>query len=198
VPLEGAGESPWSRRATGLERVVEAGILGGVVAGIAMGLFVMLASATWLGDGLFTPAYRVAFIVETTVLDTALREAAAGDRFYLSREAFSFGIALHCFAAGGFGALFALAARALRPRGRRALALTGLAYGLLVAALTGLVVLPAIGRMGDLGAPIGSLAGAVGWPSFLAAHAVYGLALVLWPPLRTAVAGPPSGPGEAR
>jgi hypothetical protein len=193
VPVAGAGETAWSRRAAGLERVVEAGILGGVVAGIAMGLFTMLASATWLGDGLFTPAYRVAFLVETTVLDTALREAAAGDRFYLSREALSFGVALHCFVAGGLGAVFALAARALRPRGRRALAIAGAAYGLVVAGLTGLVVLPAIARLLDLGAPIAALAGAVGWPSYLAAHAVYGLALVLWPPLRAAVAGPEGG-----
>lgn len=192
MPVDRAEGSLRPPRAAGLERAVEAGIVGGVVAGIPMALFVVVASATWLGDGLFTPAYRVATMVETTVLDTSLRDAEAGDPFSFSREAVAFGLALHCFAAGSLGAIFACLAMALRPRGARALAVAGVAYALAAGVVIGLAVLPALARPMELGEPFASLAAIVGWPSFLAAHAIYGLALGLWPPLRAAVA--PSAP----
>jgi hypothetical protein len=194
VPVASADGSLRPSRAAGLERVAEAGIVGGVVAGIPMALFVVVASATWLGDGLFTPAYRIATMVETTVLDTSLRAAGAGDPFFLSREAVAFGVAVHCFAAGSLGAIFACLARALRLRGARALAVAGATYALAAAVLIGLAVLPALARPMGLGEPFASLATVVGWPSFLAAHAIYGLALGLWPPLRTALAPPAPGP----
>jgi hypothetical protein len=182
-----------ARQVAGLERVVEAGILAGVAAAVPMGLFAMVASATWLGDGLYAPAYRVAFMVETTVLDESVRRVAAGDLFYFSREAFAFGVALHCFVAGSLGAVFACAARALRPRGAVALAGYGVLYALMVMAVMGLVVLPALGRELAPGAPLGSLVREVGWPALVVAHVLYGLTLTFWPPLRAAVLPPAGG-----
>jgi hypothetical protein len=193
VPVTGAEPTAWPRRAAGLERVVESGILGGVVAGIPMGLFAMVASGSWLGQGVFTPAYRLAFMVETTVLDTAMREAAAGDPFYLVNEAFGFGVGIHCFVAGSLGAVFACVAWALRLRRPPALAVAGVLYGLAAAAAAGLVGLPAVARAMALGPPVASLAAQVGWPAFVAAHVLYGLTLGLWRPLRRAVNGPGEG-----
>jgi hypothetical protein len=182
-----------ARRVAGFERVAEAGILAGVAGAILMGLFAMVASATWLGDGLYAPAYRVAFMVETTALDESVRRAAAGDLFYLSREAFAFGVALHCFVAGALGAVFAFVARALRPRDIVALAGYGVLYALVVLAVMSLVVLPALGRELAPGAPLGSLAQEIGWASLVFAHALYGVGLTLWPPLRAAVLRPGAG-----
>src|SRR5262245_59983323 len=68
----GAAGAARSRPPLSLERVVDAGILAGVVGAIVMGAFAMIASATWLHEGLYAPAYRVAFMVETTVLDESI------------------------------------------------------------------------------------------------------------------------------
>jgi hypothetical protein len=191
---EGGTDAARARRAASLERVVEAGILAGVAGAIPMGLFAMIASATWLGDGLYTPAYRVAFMVETTAVDESIRRAAAGDPFYLSREAFAFGLALHCFVAGAFGAVFALAARALRPRSAAALAGYGFLYALGVLAVMSLVVLPALARHLAPGRALGSLAEEVGLVSLVLAHVLYGIAMTAWPPLRAAVLRAPRRP----
>jgi hypothetical protein len=185
-----------ARQMAGFERVVEAGILSGVAGAVPMGLFAMVASATWLGDGLYAPAYRVALMVETTALDESMRRAAAGDLFYLSREAFAFGVALHCFVAGALGAVFALVARALRPRNLVALAGYGVLYALVVLAVMSLVVLPALGRELAPGAPLGSLADEVGLAALVAGHVLYGITLAAWPPLRAAVVRAPSRPSS--
>ena len=188
-----AGTAP-GRRAAGLERLVEAGILAGVAGAVPMGLFAMVASVSWLGDGLYTPAYRVAFMVDTSAVDEAVRRAAAGEATYLSREAFAFGVALHCFTAGVLGAVFALAARALRPRRALALAGYGALYGLAVLGVMTLAVLPALARSMAPGAALGALATEVGLPALVVAHLLFGAGMAAWPPLRAAVLRPPAAP----
>lgn len=176
--------------AVGLERVLERGILAGMLAAVPPGLLLMVVSAVQ-GRGLFTPAYRIATFVDADVLDTALRQAAAGDGLYFSREAFFFGVALNCFVGGGFGAGFAALAYALGLRTRVALVRAGLLYGLALLLIMGLVVLPPLGRLLELGRPVTDFAGAIGWPAFVAAHLLYGALLGRWSPSRGA-----APPGE--
>ena len=167
------------RRADALERTLEKGVFFGLVASIIMGLCAMAASATYQGRGFFTPAYHVAFIIDPNTMGLSLEHAASGDRFFLSHEPFVFGLAAHVIVAGCFGALFAVAATKFRPRGTQALA-GGLIYGLLVMFVMSTLVLPVAGSAFDAGQPISRMGSEIGWATFAALHAVYGLALGMW------------------
>jgi uncharacterized membrane protein YagU involved in acid resistance len=111
--------------------------------------------------------------------------AAATDRpsFYFYPQPMFAGLAVHLAIGGFFGILFVLLIHALRARGRVALAV-GVLYGLAVAALMGLVVLPAAADLLAAGPQIGEAASIVGWPTFAAWHLVYGLGLGTWTMLR--------------
>jgi hypothetical protein len=86
--------------------------------------------------------------------------------------------AIHLMVGGLFGAVFGLGVRAARLRGRAVGA--GILYGLVVMALMSVVVLPVAGRLSGAGEPISNLAGRVGWATFAAVHALFGLVLGLW------------------
>lgn len=164
------------RRGADLERSVEAGILTGMLAAVPMGLLLMLISVVQ-GRGLFTPAYRIAFILDTTELDTALRRAELGDHTYLGREALLFGATQHFFVAAALGVGFALLARVLRPGSRASLVRLGILYALAGMVLMSVAVLPVLARALALGPPVANLGGAIGWPAFVAAHVVFGAIL---------------------
>jgi hypothetical protein len=168
-----------ARRAEALERIAQRGIFAGFVASIAMGLFAMVASATYQGRGFFTPAYHVAFIIDPNTMGTALARAGAGERFYFAREAFVFGLAAHVIVAGIFGALFALVALRLRLRSIRAL-VGGVVYGLAVMVVMSALVLPAAASLSGAGEPISRMGAVIGWPTFAGLHAIFGLALGTW------------------
>jgi hypothetical protein len=174
-----------------LERIVERGVFAGLVAGGVVALFAMMASATWQGRGFFTPMYHAAFVVDPQTLNMSLTKAAAGEHFYFAREAFTFGLIVYWMVGGAFGALFGLLARALRLRGARAIA-GGLAYGLLAMVLMSLVVLPQVASMSGAGRPIAHMADDIGWPTFAAHFAVFGVALGVWVFIR------PQDIGDAR
>ena len=114
-----------------------------VAAAAAMALVAMVAAATVLDLGLYTPVYLVTAIVEPGPLVESIQEAEAGFRFYLEVGGAAAGFAVHLGIGAGFGALFALLARALRLRGAVAV-LVGAAYGLAVMALMGLVLIPTL------------------------------------------------------
>jgi hypothetical protein len=167
------------RRAEVLERTLEKGVFVGVLASIAMGVCAMVASATYQARGFFTPAYHVAFTIDPNTMDMSLQHAATGDRFFMSQEAFVFGLAAHVMVAGFFGAIFALLALKFRPRGPQALAF-GAVYGLAVMVVMSTLVLPVAGSAFGAGHPISRMGSEVGWATFAALHAVYGLALGTW------------------
>jgi hypothetical protein len=166
-----------------LERTLQRGIFAGFVASTIMGLFAMVASATYQGRGFFTPAYHVAFIIDPQTMGIALERAGAGDRFYFARESFVFGMAAHVIVAGVLGLLFTLVAMRLRLRGTRALA-GGLVYGLVVMALMSALVLPQAAAFFGAGEPISRMGSEIGWATFVALHAVFGLSLGAWLYLR--------------
>ena len=167
------------RRAEVLERTLEKGVFVGLLASIAMGVCAMVASATYQARGFFTPAYHVAFTVDPNTMGLSLQHAASGDRFFMSQEAFVFGLAAHVMVSGFFGALFAALAMKVRPSGRQALVF-GLVYGLGVMAVMSAVVLPVAGSAFGAGHPISRMGSEFGWPTFAALHAIFGVALGTW------------------
>jgi hypothetical protein len=167
------------RPVASLERTLEGGMLSGVAAAAAMALVTMVAAVTVLDLGLYTPLYQVAAIVEPGPLLESIQEAEAGFRFYLELGAAVAGGAVHLGIGAGFGALFALLARALRLRGLVALAV-GAGYGLAVMALMGLVLLPSGAGQTAGGELVADAPRLFGWPVAVVAHLVYGLILGLW------------------
>jgi hypothetical protein len=141
-----------------------------------MGLFMLLASATWGHAGAFTPFYRVAAVLDRAAFDISLDEAAGGARFWLEPQTALPGACVHLALAGLFGMLFVLLTNQGRGARPAALVLAGVAWGLLVAA----VMVPVLGLVGGHvggGALIAGMASQVGWPTYLGMHLVYGLAL---------------------
>lgn len=167
------------RRRDTLERTLEKGVFFGVAASIPMGICAMVASATYEARGFFTPAYHVAFIIDPNTMGMSLARAGSGERFFMSRESFVFGLAAHVIVAGFFGALFAVLALMLRLEGTRVL-VGGVVYGLAVMAVMSALVLPAAGSFFGAGAPISRMGSEIGWATFAALHAIYGLALGAW------------------
>jgi uncharacterized membrane protein YagU involved in acid resistance len=167
------------RRGAALERTLEKGVFFGIVASIPMGVCAMVASATYQARGFYTPAYHVAFIIDPNTLGMSLAKAGTGERFFMSRESFVFGLAAHVMVAGVFGALFAVLATKLRLQGNRVL-VAGLVYGLAVMVVMSAAVLPAAGRFFEAGPTISDMASEIGWATFAALHAIYGLALGAW------------------
>ena len=141
-------------------------MLSGVAAAAAMALVTMVAAATVLDLGLYTPIYLVTAIVEP-------------------------GFAVHLGIGAGFGALFALLARALRLRGVVAV-LAGVVYGLAVMALMGLVLIPSLAGETAGDQLIADAPALIGWPVATVAHLVFGLVLGVWP----AVAARDRAPAE--
>ena len=162
-----------------LEQVLQKGIFAGFGASTVMGLFAMAASASYAGRGFFTPAYHVAFTIDPNTLVQSLQKADAGERFFFAQESFIFGMAGHIMVGAVFGALFAVLAMRLHLRDRRAL-VGGLIYGLAVMVVMSALVLPIAARMSGAGQPISRMGGDIGWPTWIALHAIYGLALGAW------------------
>jgi hypothetical protein len=166
-----------------LERIAERGVCAGLVGSAVMGLFAMVASATYQGRGFFTPMYHAAFTVDPQTMVASIAQAAAGERFYFIRESFMVGMITYVFVGGTLGAVFGVLARVLRLHGARALA-GGVAYGLAVMGVMSLLVLPRVGAMSGAGKPISEMGAEVGWPTFVSYFVVFGLVLGAWVYLR--------------
>lgn len=167
------------REQAALERVLERGIFAGLVASTAMALFAMAASATYQGRGFFTPMYHAAFIIDEDTMGVAIAKAATGEPFYFFRETFIFGIITHVILGGVLGIVFAALAKWLRPHGPWAVG-AGLGYGLAVMAVMSVLVLPGAASLFQTGEPISRMGAEVGWPTFIAQFAVFGLTLGSW------------------
>jgi hypothetical protein len=173
-----------STRLAGVERAIETGMMAGMAAAAPMALFAMIASASWQHAGFYTPLYRIAAVLDPLPLEASLEEAAASSpSFYFYPQPMFAGLAVHLAIGGFFGVLFVVLAGALRVRGPAGLA-AGVLYGLAVAALMGLALLPLAADLLGAGRQIAEAASIVGWPTFLAWHLIYGLGLGTWAFLR--------------
>jgi hypothetical protein len=152
---------------------------------VPTGLFLMAASATWGHAGVFTPFYRIAGILDRAAYDISVQEAAGGSRFWLEVQTALPGACVHLGLAGLFGMLFVLLAhegRGVRPA---ALVAAGAAWGLVVAVVM-VPVLRLVGAEVGGGALIARFPAQVGWPTYLAMHLVYGVALAAVVAVRSA------------
>ncbi|MGH8973730.1 MAG: hypothetical protein ACRD0C_11070 [Acidimicrobiia bacterium] len=162
-----------------LDRVLERGVFAGLVAGAAMGVFAMAASATYQGRGFFTPMYHAAIIIDEQTMGVSIAKAGAGEPFYFFRETFIFGVIAYVMLGGMLGAAFAVGARQLRLRGPKVIAV-GLAYALAVMVVMSFLVLPPAAELVGAGRPLSRMGAEVGWPTFVAQFAVFGLVLGGW------------------
>jgi hypothetical protein len=183
-----------------LERTLENGILTGLAAGVPMGLFMMLASVAWGHGGAFTPFYRIAAVLDRAAFDISLEEAATGSRFWLEPQSALPGACVHLALAGLFGVLFVLLAHEGRGARPAALVAAGAGWGLAVAVVM-VPVLRLVGERVGGGALIAEVPTQLGWPTYLAMHLVYGLALgavvALRATRRRRPGDPVPGPGTA-
>lgn len=157
-----------------------AGTAAGVVGAVLMGMFAMVAGATYHGVGLFTPMYHIATSVlgPETMMESAAR-AQAGDLFYFLPGPAALGMMIHLAVGAVFGAMFAVVGFLLRARGFGWLPL-GLIYGAAVLALMSFVGLPLTANVLGGGDPIRDMPQIAGWWTFGLEHLLYGAVLGLW------------------
>lgn len=138
------------------------GIVGGLIGGVVMAMFAMIAGATYLGTGFFTPMYHIAAFL---IGPEEMKSSMEGGTFYFSAGPAALGMMIHMVTAIGWGILFALLISRMRTGGA-SLILLGAIYGLAVMAFMSFIALPIIGQ--------GDMPTMVGWPTFSIEHAMYG------------------------
>jgi len=146
------------------------GALVGVIGGVLMVMFIMLATATYLQMGFFTPLYAIAApLIGRQTLLTSMTNGV----FYFAPGPALLGLLVHLLWSAFWGMIFGLIARGLHLIEGVAI-ISGLVYGLLVMLVMIFIVMPIVGAP-DLPRLVGTL-------SFIIAHALfYGLPLGLWP-----------------
>lgn len=178
---------PGPRVASSIDRIMVPGILAGMVAAFPMGLFAMIAAATYQHRGFYTPMYHITSLLGDDTAARSLQEVASGDVFFFVPEPAIFGVAMHLVVGGFFGAIFAVVARAVVARAlpsRATIIAVGVAYALLVMLLMSLVLVPAADAVLSGEERVSSFASVAGWGTFTIQHVIYGLVLGLWPVFR--------------
>ena len=176
----GAIESRRSR----LVPLVGWGILVGVIAAVVMGMYAMIAGATYKGSGFFTPLYHIGSVfTDPDAMERSMMEAEAGNLYHFEGGPATIGLGVHMAVGAIWGLVFAAPAGTLRLRGLSAIAV-GVVYGFAVMAFMSLVGLPAADSLFDAGEPIAEMPQMAGWETFAVEHGIYGLVLGLWPAMR--------------
>jgi hypothetical protein len=183
-----------SRPAVG--RAVLGGAIAGLVASVLMGMFAMIAAATYQGTGFFTPMYHIAStFISGDAMKTSMDRAMHGSDFYFAAGPALLGAIVHMMWGAMLGAIFGVLAWWLRLRGAAA-PVAGVVYGLAVMIVDSLIVLPIAASVFGGGTPISDMPQIVGWGTFTIEHAIFGLVVGLWPALRPQdVSAPAERPG---
>ncbi|MDQ3985172.1 MAG: hypothetical protein M3280_01555 [Actinomycetota bacterium] len=158
-------------------QLVGLGALWGVAGAIVMAIYAMIAGATYLGSGFFTPLYHIA----STFLDPqsmmiSMEHAMEGEAFYFTFGAAGVGMLVHLVVGAVYGIVFALLARAINLVGPVSVAL-GALYGVAVMLFSSFVGLPIAAELFGGGDPIADMPTMVGWSTFTIEHVIFGLAL---------------------
>jgi hypothetical protein len=163
---------------------VRVGALLGVVAAVVMGMFAMIASATYHDTGFFTPLHHIASaLIEPTAMMRSMEAGMGGDTFAISVGPALLGLALHLVTGAFWGAIFGLIVSTGWLRGVTGL-VGGIVYGLAVMVAMAFVGLPVIAAVFGGGEPVSDMPRLAGWGTFAVEHAIYGAVLGLWPLLR--------------
>lgn len=164
---------PW-KSALGL------GVLGGIVGAIVMAMFAMIAAATYQGTGFFTPLYHIGSAfggsASMEAMQASMEQAQGGDPLTWFTGPALTGLIVHMVAGMMWGAVFGLLLAGLRIA-KPAVAPAGVAFGIAVMVVMGFVVLPVIASLFGSGDPIRNMPSMVGWATFTAEHALFGLLL---------------------
>ncbi len=161
----------------------------GMVASLAMAAVAMMAAATYQGSGFFTPLYHIAStLISPETMMTSMDRAGSGSLFFFAFGPAVLGAVIHMMIGAMYGAVFAMAATAMR-LDRRMLVAGGAAWGVLVFAISSFLALPLAASLFGSGDQISHMASMVGYPTFLAEHVVFGLALGLLLTRRSVVRG---------
>jgi uncharacterized membrane protein YagU involved in acid resistance len=145
-----------------------------------MAMFAMIAGATYLGSGFFTPMYHIASsLLNPQPMMQSMQAASQGNDFFFQGGTGVSGLLIHMMVGAAFGVIFALLARALHLRGGAAM-VAGIVYGLAVMVIMSFVVLPVVASLFGGGKPIADMPVMVGWATFSIEHALFGAVLGLW------------------
>ncbi|MGH2789312.1 MAG: hypothetical protein ACRDJV_15665 [Actinomycetota bacterium] len=159
---------------------LKVGAVGGVVAAIVMAMYAMIAGATYIGSGFFTPLYHIASaFIDPKPMMTSMQHAMEGQNFYFTFGPAVLGMAVHLATGLVYGVVFALAARALRLSGGAAV-VAGAVFGPLVLAFSSFAGLPVAASLFGGGDPISDMPKMVGWGTFTIEHVMFGLVVGLW------------------
>ena len=165
---------------------VRTGALLGIVAALVMGIFAMVASATYHDTGFFTPLHHIASaVIAPDAMMRSMEAGMGGDTFDISVGPALLGLGLHLTTGAFWGAIFGLIVATGWLRGGIGL-LGGVVYGLLVLVVMAFVALPLIASVFGGGEPISDMPRLAGWGTFTIEHAIYGAVLGLWPMRRAA------------
>lgn len=172
-------ERGMTRGRSNVAEALATGAMWGAVGAVVMALYAMVAGATYLGSGFFTPMYHIAstFIAPDTMM-TSMESAMNDQLFYFAAGPAAFGMLVHLVVGIGYGLLFALIARALNLTGTTAVVAGGV-YGLVVLLLSSFVGLPIAASIFGGGDPIADMPQMVGWSTFTIEHVIYGAVLGL-------------------
>jgi hypothetical protein len=177
---------------------VRVGALLGVVAAVVMGMFAMIASATYQDTGFFTPLHHIASsLIEPTAMMRSMEAGLAGDTFAISAGPALLGLTLHLATGAFWGAIFGLIVSTGWLRGVTGL-VAGIVYGLAVMLVMAFIALPVIAAAFGGGEPISDMPRLVGWGTFAIEHAMYGAVLGLWPLVKGSELGPRRAAEAAR
>jgi hypothetical protein len=149
-----------------------AGAIAGMLGGAMMAMFTMLATATYLHMGFFTPLYVIASPLSGP---QSMMTAMHGGTFYFALGPAILGLVVHMLWSALWGIIFGLIAYGLHLRSAAAV-IGGMVYGVLVMLVMSFIVAPIVG------AP--NLLTLLGGTTFIIGHLLFGMVVGLWPVLR--------------
>lgn len=149
-----------------------AGAITGMIGGAMMAMFTMIATATYLNMGFFTPLYVIA---SPLAGQQAMMTVMHGGTFYFAFGPAVLGLVVHMMWSALWGIIFGLIAVGLHLQGVTAV-IGAMIYGVLIMLVMNFVVLPVVG------AP--NLLTLLGGTTFTIGHLLFGMVVGLWPVLR--------------
>lgn len=154
------------------------GVVAGVIAGWAMLTWFVAACALWLDKGVLAPLYMAAAPIAGVdpYAHSVAQVQARGQLVWWDAGAAILGLVLITALCGVAGLAFAALLRR-RPPSPLASVVAGVAFGVVMAILLSSAVLPLLERFVG-GQPLtASIASRLGWPTWLAGFAAFGLTL---------------------
>jgi uncharacterized membrane protein YagU involved in acid resistance len=165
---------------TDIGAVIKRGAVWGIIAAAVMAMYAMVAGATYLNAGFFTPLYHIASSVlpPDTMMTSMQNSIENQDVFHFVLGPAMVGMMIHLTTGAIYGIVFALVARAARLSGAAAVAV-GAAFGVAVMLFSSFVGLPAAAALFGGGEPIADMPKVVGWTTFTIEHVMFGMVLGL-------------------